>query len=203
MIEKMEDNLELSGGTIADTATAWVQAVTGSRVLAAVLFASTALTPKYAWVAIIAYTYASLADLLDGFVARRLGRQSEGGAAFDIGSDKYLCIVSALYAAASGANITACCFMIARSVFVPALRTIRVDGIGLIPPRRGLGAIETLPIRVATTYLLICTSMGLPVNWQLAGVLYWTAGLTSVATVVYSLARDWPRVVRAFSPSAN
>ena len=171
--------------------------------MGAVVFASTAITPRYVGVAIATYAYASLADLLDGFVARALKRQSEGGAAFDIGGDKYLLIVSALYAAAVGANITACCLLIVRSVFIPALRTVSVDGVRLIPPSRRIGAVETLPIRVATAYMLLAGPIGAPINWALANTLYWLAAATSCASVAYSVTADWPRIVRAFRPSTN
>jgi phosphatidylglycerophosphate synthase len=161
------------------------------------------MTARYAWLAIAAYTYASLADMLDGAVARALRRQSEGGAAFDIGGDKYLLIVSALYAAALGVNVAACCLLIVRSVFVPALRTVRVDGIRLIPPSGRVAAVETLPIRGATAYMLLCGPIGIPVNWTLANALYWVAAVTSCASVTYSVIHDWPRIVRAFSPSTD
>lgn len=177
--------------------------MTASRVLAAALFASTALTPRYIWVAVVAYAYASLSDLLDGFVARRLRRASDGGAAFDIGSDKYLSIVSVLYGVASGASVLACCLALVRSVLVPALRTVRVDGVPLLPPRRAVGLVETFPLRLTTTYMLLCAVVGVASNATIREALYWVTGLTSVASLLYSVARDWPRIVRAFAPCAD
>jgi phosphatidylglycerophosphate synthase len=177
--------------------------VTASRVVSAVVFASTAITPRYVGIAIAAYAYASLADLLDGFVARALKRESKGGAAFDIGGDKYLLIVSALYAAAIGANIAACCLLIVRAVFIPALRTVHIDGVPLIPPDRRIAAAETLPIRMATAYMLLSGATGVPVNWTLANTLYWSAAIMSCASVAYSVVADWPRIVRAFRPTTS
>jgi phosphatidylglycerophosphate synthase len=194
------DNRKLSGRTGADGRSVAVQAVTASRVVAAALFASTALTPRYIWVAVAAYAYASLSDLLDGCVARVLRRASDGGAAFDIGSDKYLSIASVLYGVASGASIVACCLAIVRSVFVPALRTVRVDGVPLLPPRRAVGLVETFPLRLTTAYMLLCAVLGVASDETIREPLYWVTGLTSVGSLIYSVARDWSRIVQAFAP---
>jgi CDP-diacylglycerol---glycerol-3-phosphate 3-phosphatidyltransferase len=178
-----------------------VQFISISRAIAGMWFVSTALTEGWRSLSVFLYVYASLSDLLDGFLARRFNCSTEGGRALDLFGDKYLSIASALYAVAIGMPAFPCAVIILREIFLLSIRSVHVDNQPVIPPTRILGGVTVLPLRFVTLLLLLSGNDAKGV--AIAGI--WLASIVSWISLSIRVWKNRRRLVMAFEhlPSNN
>lgn len=175
----------------------FVQLITISRAIIAFIFVSIGLRPEYRVIASILYIYACLSDLLDGFLARRLSCTSLAGKTLDLFSDKYLTIISVLYATARGISVIPCGIIILKEVFLITMRTIKHDNNAILPPQRLLGGITVFPIW-CTTFLLLQYPFILEDSWYLFEISYWCASIICLLNLSQKIWRNWRKILKAF-----
>jgi phosphatidylglycerophosphate synthase len=175
-----------------------VQTITISRALAALGFISIALIPKYGNIATGIFIYACLTDLLDGFLARKFNCFSNTGGKLDLFSDKYLTIVSLLYATVRGMPIVACSIAIFREVFLLSMRSIRVNGKEIFPPQRLLGALMVIPIWLGALTLLQYPEK-VKISLTAFQYLYDVIGVLTFINLVYKIIINWKLLIQSFN----
>ncbi len=84
-----------SAPTVLPPLLSWPNAVTATRTVAAVLLGSAAVAEGSAAMLLAAYAAYWVGDVLDGWLARRLGQETRLGAVFDIIGDRASCAVLA------------------------------------------------------------------------------------------------------------
>ena len=174
-----------------------VQALTLSRAISALIFISVALTPNCRNLAIGFFVYACLSDLLDGFLARRLNCSTKIGGVLDLFSDKYLTIISALYAIMRGISPLPCVIIVLREVLLLSLRSIKINEIPIFPPQRILGTITILPIWVGT-FLLLEYPTNIDISWDYFIYYYWIVGGIVLINLIYKIKTNWLKIIDSF-----
>jgi phosphatidylglycerophosphate synthase len=161
------------------------------------VFICIALTPGYNTSATILFIYACLTDLLDGYFARKFSCTSKIGGALDLFSDKYLTIISFIYAIASGIPVLPCSIGILREIFLLSMRSIQVDGKPIFPPQRILGTLMVIPIWSGTV-LLIHHLHFVNLSWNFFLGYYWTLGVLSAINLGYKINGNWKLLIKSF-----
>lgn len=176
---------------------AFVQALTVSRVAASLGFVSVALLPSCTIPSIVLFCLAQASDLADGALARRWGLTTSAGASLDAFADKSLSAASALFAVAVGMPAAPCLMVLIRDLLVTSLRSVSVDGHRLLAMRRSLGILTAAPMRAATCWLLVERALG---TWRATytPLLFWAAGACSLGSLSYACWRDRSLIARAF-----
>lgn len=154
------------------------------RLLASVAFATVAFQRVPLLYIAVLYLAAMASDLVDGYVARRLGAQSYFGTIIDLISDKSLSIVSVLYAAERGVSLLPLALIATREVVSLGMRAVVVDGKPVFQSSRALGGLfalvlwsdtlvlVTLPAdsglleAVTATYWAVAIAMMLNLSWR-------------------------------------
>lgn len=131
-----------------------VQSVSLFRLVAAMAFASIAFQDVSIWVLGLIYFAAMCSDLLDGFLARRLRRESFAGKVIDLVSDKSLTVVSILYAAERGIHFLPLAMIAIREVVILGMRLLVVNGTQILATNRMFGGIMAFLIWSNTLILL-------------------------------------------------
>ncbi len=175
-----------------------VQIVTLSRAVAALFFISIALISHYRDLATIVFIYACLTDFLDGYLARKLCCTSSVGATLDLFGDKFLTIISLLFAIAMEMPVLPCALAILREVFLLSMRSIRIEGKPLFPPQRLLGTLMIIPIWSGVV-LLLQNDRLLTLTANQFNYFYWAIGILSVMNFVYKLAQNWKLLIQSFN----
>jgi phosphatidylglycerophosphate synthase len=152
-----------------------VDAISLSRLVAALMFASMALQ-RFSPIFIgTVYLLAALTDFFDGYVAKKLNAATFAGKVIDLISDKSLTIVSLLYAAVRGVDIFPLALIGIREIIVLGARIINIDGRQLLPTSRPFGGIMATILWGNTLLLIFLTaSQVYVVNvmfWGCAGIL--------------------------------
>ena len=174
-----------------------MQAVTLSRAITALIFISIAFIPEYRTIATILFIYACLTDILDGFLARRFSCQTKTGATIDLFSDKFLTIISLIYAIERGLPIFPCSLAILREVFLLSMRSIYVDGKALFPPQRFLGTLMVIPIWSGTLLLLQYPNL-IGISWEIFQYSYWIIGGLAIINLAYKIISNWTALIQSF-----
>ncbi len=167
-----------------------VQAVTASRVVAALVFAAFALTPAAYAIAVCAYLIGLFSDILDGVLARALRVATQAGGAFDGFADKALSVVSVLYLVANMAPLLPCLLILVRDTFVLSLRAFDSH---LVPPSRLKGALSGFFVRIATLYVLLLH--GRPDTLKLL-IFVWVGATVSFALLSHDLWKSRNGILR-------
>lgn len=170
-----------------------VQTVTLSRVAAMLLFAGTALNHELQPLAISAFLYALMTDVADGHLARRFHVATEIGGALDGFADKFVTLSSTLYLLGAGIPLLPGCIILTRDLLVLSFRYVRVENVPLFPPRRLLGGLSGVPVRLLALVVLVD---GVPAN--LLGSLCWLVSLLTVLNVALAIRGQWNRICQAF-----
>lgn len=176
----------------------FIQLVTVSRAIAALLFISLALIPQYAILSAILFAYACLTDLADGYFARKFRCTSETGGILDLFSDKYLTIISLIYAIARGLPIFPCCIAILREVFLLSMRNIFVNNQQLFPPKRFIGLLTVAPIWLAT-FVLLFFPQYLKASLNYFQWFYWTVGAITFGNLLLKIINNRQQIIDSFS----
>jgi len=166
--------------------------------VAAAVFVSTVLIPRYELLATCVYIYALISDFLDGRLARLLQVSTPGGAALDGFSDKYLTVASILYIAALGFPLPPCCLILLRDILVPALRAIRIKGDQIFAPTRFIGGITGTPVRLLTLVALLWPPRFRELKASLeTGI--WIAALISLMSLAWHIWKCRKQIRKIFS----
>lgn len=174
----------------------FIQLITLSRALAALLFISIALTPQYTSLSICLFLYACLSDILDGYLARKLLCTSKTGGLLDLFSDKYLTIISLIFAIAKDVPILPCAIGILREIFLLSIRNISVNGKLLFPPQRLIGALTIAPIWIGT--LILLSAQYLKISSIYFSYYYWIIGLICTLNLLYKFHINWGSFKESF-----
>jgi len=174
-----------------------VQILTISRAIAAIAFISTALIPEYLNFATSIFIYACLTDILDGFLARKFSCSSKMGGTMDLFSDKYLTIISLIYAIARDFPILPCSIAILREIFLLSIRAIHIEGKSLFPPQRILGTIMVIPIWLGVILLLQYPQL-IKLPRVFFEYYYWTIGILAFGNLSYKLITNWKPLIKSF-----
>ena len=186
-------------------AIAWPNILTWSRVAAAPALALVFYLPQALPVsdlpggardilATAVFLAAALTDFLDGFIARRLGRNSRFGAFLDPVADKILVTVALLLLATDErAHLAAAAVIICREICVSALREWMAD----VGQRRrvnvsALGKWKTAAQMTAISFLFYRDDLlGIPIL-HVGQFLLWAAALLTVTSMFFYLRAAWP-----------
>ena len=137
-----------------------VESISLARLVVALLFASLAFQDGPLTLLAALYAFAMCSDLIDGYVARRLNAETYFGKVIDLVSDKSLTVVSLLYAAARGIDLTPLSLIATREIVVLGARLIVVNGSQLLPTNRLLGGVMALLLWGNTFFLLLSDKEG-------------------------------------------
>ena len=169
-----------------------VQLITTSRVGASLAFSVIAFQPALRSLAIILFLYALIADVADGYFARRFQVTSAIGGALDGSGDKYQTVVSVLYLAAHRFSLSACATLLLRDVITAGLRAVHVDGTPLLPIRKWMGGVVGIPVKLLTLSILLHPEMTRTLRAEI-NIGLWCAAVIAVAILMWSL---WTERVR-------
>ena len=177
--------------------------LTWQRILASPLLVGVYLLPFEAWGdhsrnlwATVIFIIASLTDWLDGWLARRLGQQTELGAFLDPVADKLLvCVALVMLLDLDRIHATIAIIIIGREITISALR----EWMASIGARKSvavnwMGKVKTAVQMVAIPMLLYHDPIG-PFDCQ-----YWGGWMISLAAIqtfismVYYLKQAWPQL---------
>jgi phosphatidylglycerophosphate synthase len=172
-----------------------VEAVSVSRLLAALLFASIALQPFPLLLICSVYIAAAISDLLDGYLARRLDAATTVGRVIDLISDKSLTVVSLLYAAARGIDLLPLAIIAAREVIVLGMRIITVNGKQVLPTSRLFGGLMALCLWGNTFVLTILGSK--EESFAFINLIYWLCAAIFVLNLIARFAVNRHQIKRA------
>lgn len=142
-----------------DSATRWrwfwaTQALSIARVVLAFLFVVISpFTGRWHLAAII-YLVALSTDFIDGRLARSKQVTSRFGRAMDLFGDRYLTIVSLLYAAVRGVSLVAIAAIILRELYSVSMRMVLLDGQGVMVSSSKIGGLVLVTIALGTLNLL-------------------------------------------------
>jgi phosphatidylglycerophosphate synthase len=175
-----------------------IQLITISRAISALLFISLALIPQYTVISAILFCYACLTDLVDGYLSRKFQCTSKTGGILDLFGDKYLTIISLIYAIARGLPIFPCCIAIFREVFLLSMRNIFVNNQPLFPPKRFIGLLTIAPIWLISFALLLCPTY-LKIPWYWFERSYWTIGVITFINLLFKIINNRKKIVDSFS----
>jgi phosphatidylglycerophosphate synthase len=177
-----------------------VQGLTVSRVVCAFIFIVLAPSPDLAYPTSAVYLFAWVSDFLDGQIARRWGVSSKVGGALDIFGDRYLLVLSCIYAGFRGVYLAALAIILLREIFSVAMRMVQVQGRGIIVSNRLVGgAVHTLIAIGTVSLLLMPTSQPILLN-QLPFV---TVALFYLPYLPYTIYRSRARIVEAIKADVS
>lgn len=138
-----------------------------------------------------------MTDMLDGYLARKFSCISRTGGTLDLFSDKYLSIISFIYAIAKDVPVFPCAIGILREVFLLSMRSIQMDSKKLFPPQRMLGTLMVIPIWSGTVLLLQHQHL-LNISWNFYVIYYWILGILTTANLLYKISANWKGLVDSF-----
>lgn len=134
--------------------------------------------------------------MMDGFLARKLFCSTKTGGILDLFSDKFLTIISLIYAIHRGLPAFPCSVAILREVFLLSMRSIQVDGKALFPPQRLLGTIMVIPIWSGTVLLLQYPH--LIGSWEVFEYYFWMIGVFAIVNLTYKIVTNWKALIQSF-----
>lgn len=175
------------------TATIWlVESISLSRLLAALLFASLAFQDVPLALVSGIYIFAMCTDLIDGYLARRLGAETYIGKIVDLISDKSMTIVSLLYAAARGISVLPLALIATREIIMIGARIIVVDGSQLLPTNKLLGGMLALLLWGNTLFLVLFGRD--PHFVGIANHIFWACAILITSNLVARIYVSAPRI---------
>jgi phosphatidylglycerophosphate synthase len=160
-----------------------VESISLARLIAALLFASLAFQNVPLIFLAALYAVAMCSDLIDGYLARRLKAETYVGQVTDLVSDKSLTVVSLLYAAARGVDLTPLSLIAVREIIMMGARLIVVNGSQLLPTNRLLGGVLALLLWGNTFFLILSSSGGGKTN-RIISTTYWVCALVFTVNLV-------------------
>lgn len=159
-----------------------VESISLARLMAALLFASLAFQDVPLTLLATLYALAMCSDVIDGYVARRLNAETYFGKVMDLVSDKSLTVVSLLYAAARGIDLTPLSLIATREIVVLGARLIVVNGSQLLPTNRLLGGLMAL-LLWGNTFFLVLSHRGEKIDSAI-NIIYWVCALVFTVNLV-------------------
>lgn len=143
------------------------------------------------------YVYTCLSDFIDGYLARRWKVESKEGQVLDIFGDKYLTIVSILYAVGRGVNVIPCALIILKEIALLAIRQLASSKIDILKPNKFLGVIFTFPIWVMTFFAI---NIGVLNNYfnTILIIFYWAWGFFAILNITFRVFADWSKIKQIY-----
>lgn len=135
--------------------------------------------------------------MLDGFLARKLSCTSKTGGTLDLFSDKYLTVISLIYAIARGLPVLPCSVAILREIFLLSMRSVHVNGKSLFPPQRLIGTLMVIPIWSGTVLLLQYPDL-INIPWGSFQFYYWIIGGLALINLIYKIISNWKLLIQSF-----
>ena len=136
--------------------------------------------------ALVLFLIAGITDYLDGFIARKTGKETSIGAFLDLLADKLLVCLVLLWCASLSNSILiiiATFIIIARELIISCMRQFLVQKIGENPIKVTYIAKSKTTIQIiAICFLILGPEMGTLFN-KLSIALIWTASLVSIYTL--------------------
>ncbi len=175
-----------------------VQLITLSRAIAALVFITIALTPKFVFAATVLFIYACVTDVVDGFLARKFSCTTNTGKILDLFGDKYLTVISLTYAIARGMPALPCAIAILREILLLSMRSIYMEGEPLFPPQRLLGTLMVIPIWSGTVLLLLSQDI-LPASTTFFAFYFWILGGLASINLTYKILVNWKKILQSFN----
>jgi CDP-diacylglycerol--glycerol-3-phosphate 3-phosphatidyltransferase len=134
----------------------WVaQAFSIGRVLATFLFVVAVPFIEYSKLAAAIYALAVITDIVDGRIARYGKVSSTFGSVMDLFGDRYLTIISCMYAGFRGVNFVPLAIIILRELFSAVMQIIQIDGQVVLGVNSAVGKIVLGTIWGATFFLIL------------------------------------------------
>jgi phosphatidylglycerophosphate synthase len=159
-----------------------VEAISLSRILAALFFSSIAFQNVPLAFLSGVYIFAMMTDLIDGYLARKLKAETYFGKVVDLVSDKSLTIVSLLYAATRGIDLPPLALIAVREVIMIGARMIIIEGTQLLPTNKILGGIMAFVLWGNTLFLLIASDSNKLIG--IVNIIYWFCAIFYVLNLV-------------------
>lgn len=175
----------------------WVQSVSLSRLLAALLFASLAFQDVAPGFLASIYGFAMCSDLVDGFLARRLKIGTYAGKVIDLVSDKSLTIVSLLYAAERGMDLLPLAVIATREIIMIGFRSIVVNEAQLLPTNRIFGGLMALMLWSNTLLLVFQSDRTDAV--ETVNRVYWGCALVFFANLLVRIISSRRRILASIT----
>jgi phosphatidylglycerophosphate synthase len=174
-----------------------VQAISVSRLLASLVFATIALQDFSVLLIASIYGFAACTDLADGYVARKFRVTTFPGKVIDLISDKSLTVVSLLYAASRGISLLPLALLGAREIIVLGLRIIVVDGKQILPTSRVFGGLMAIAVWGNTLALIVFGSD--QELFQIVSVVYGLTALIMFVNLIARLIASYERIKRSLT----
>ncbi|HEY0312290.1 MAG TPA: CDP-alcohol phosphatidyltransferase family protein [Allosphingosinicella sp.] len=131
-----------------------VQGLTAARVVLAFLFVSLSPFPDLRYLVAGAYTAAWATDFIDGRLARAHKVASRFGGAMDVFGDRYITVLSLLYAGVRGVALPVLGIILLRELYSVAMRMVLVNGRGVMMSNPKVGGVVHLILGGGTINLL-------------------------------------------------
>lgn len=177
-----------------------VQSLTVARVAFAFIFVVLAPIAESKFLACTIYILAWLSDFLDGYTARKWGVSSRFGGAMDVFGDRYLLVLSCIYAGFRGIYIAALAIIVLREMFSVAMRMVQVRGSGIIISNKYIGGIVHITIAVGTLFLLLMPEFQPNILNQFPFV---AVALFYVPYFPYTIYKSWAQIIESIKADVS
>jgi phosphatidylglycerophosphate synthase len=144
----------------------------------------------------VLYCYSCLSDFLDGYLARKWKVGSENGQVVDLLGDKYLTIISVMYAISYGIPLFPGALIIMKEVVLLSLRGLSSKNQKIVAPNRIIGSLYTIPIWVVTGLLLASDFLIIPS--LIFFYFYWIWGILGFLNLTVRIYLDRYKLINLF-----
>ena len=167
------------------------QSISLSRVCLAFFFVVLSPFASLSVVTAIVYALAWASDYIDGRVARS-GRAVSGfGRAFDIFGDRYLLVVSCIYAGFRGVNFAILGIILVRELFSVAMRMVQIRGQSVMVSNPKIGGIVHAIVAIGVLRLILAPTETFDIGYELPFV---AVAVFYLAYFPYTIRKSWPRI---------
>jgi phosphatidylglycerophosphate synthase len=169
------------------------QALSIGRVACTFLFVVIVPFAERSWLAAVVYALAVITDMLDGRAARLGNAASTFGGAMDLFGDRYLTIISCMYAGFRGVNFIALAIIILRELLSAIMRIVQVDGEFVLGINATIGKL-VLTLIWGGTFILILHPEGLD---RIFGVPYYVVAFFYLFYLPHRIYKGFPNIIRS------
>jgi phosphatidylglycerophosphate synthase len=169
----------------------WVaQGLTIGRVVCAFLFVVIVPFAEYSRLAAAIYALAVITDVVDGRAARYGNATSTFGSAMDLFGDRYLTIISCMYAGFRGVHFVPLAIIILRELFSAIMRIVQINGQVVLGVNSVVGRI-VLGIIWGSTFMLILNP---GTNDRMYHIAYYVIAIFYVFYLPYRIYKGIPNI---------
>ncbi|NDV23808.1 CDP-alcohol phosphatidyltransferase family protein [Desulfovibrio sp. JC022] len=132
-----------------------VQSITILRVVLAFVFVVLVPLPELVWTKAVIYFLALSTDFWDGRLARAKKVASQFGGAMDIFGDRYLMVISCLYAGFKGIPLYILAVILIREIFSVTMKMITYEGKQIIISNTKIGGLVHLTVGLGVLLIIL------------------------------------------------